>query len=157
MFARQVKVGNSYKTSTYVMDLAGGSPRELSLFLHGSDSLTWSPDGQSVTHTSRGQIKTTSLDGKRTSVLAELETGQREVRRMAWSRDGRKLAFTTKGGIFLLDLNDRKIEKLSTGMDAEPIALTWSPDGERIAFDAVKGGDFELWLMEDFLPKRVRP
>jgi Tol biopolymer transport system component len=151
MFTRQVKVGNSYKTSFYVTDLAGGSPRELSFFQHGSVSLTWSPDGQSVTCASGGQIKRVSFDGEKTSVLAELQAGQREVRRMAWTRDGRKLAYSTKEGIFILDLANGKIEKIATGLDAEPGSLSWSPDGERIAFAAAKGGDYELWLMEDFL------
>lgn len=28
-----------------------------------------------------------------------------------------------------------------------------SPDGKKIAFTDWKGGDGELWIMEDFLPK----
>jgi Tol biopolymer transport system component len=32
-----------------------------------------------------------------------------------------------------------------------PHDLSWSPDGSRIAFTASKGGDPELWFMEDFL------
>jgi hypothetical protein len=37
-------------------------------------------------------------------------------------------------------------------LDAKATRVSWSPDGEKIAFTAVKHGDTELWLMEHFLP-----
>jgi Tol biopolymer transport system component len=38
-------------------------------------------------------------------------------------------------------------------MSAEASKIGWSPDGKKIAFTHWKGGDHELWLMENFLPK----
>jgi Tol biopolymer transport system component len=43
--------------------------------------------------------------------------------------------------------------KIETGLDARHLKVDWSRDGERIAFTASQGGEPELWLMENFLPK----
>jgi Tol biopolymer transport system component len=44
--------------------------------------------------------------------------------------------------------------EVKTGLDAGAFHMAWSPDGEKMAFSAARGGweEPELWLMEDFLP-----
>jgi hypothetical protein len=42
--------------------------------------------------------------------------------------------------------------EVNTGMDARIGNIAWSHDGKKIAFDAQKGSDYGLFLMEDFLP-----
>ncbi len=42
--------------------------------------------------------------------------------------------------------------EVNTGMEARIGNIAWSHDGKKIAFDAQKGSDYGLFLMEDFLP-----
>jgi len=71
---------------------------------------------------------------------------------LSWSRDGKKIAYSSKGSIWVVSLDGGEPEEIKTGLDAKATHLSWSPDGEKIAFTASKGGDTELWLMENFLP-----
>jgi Tol biopolymer transport system component len=45
--------------------------------------------------------------------------------------------------------------EVKTGLrgDARSLHIGWSPDGEKIVFNASQGGDWELWLISDFLPE----
>ncbi|MHC4684423.1 MAG: TolB family protein, partial [Planctomycetota bacterium] len=72
---------------------------------------------------------------------------------LAWSRDGKKIAYSSKGSIWVVSLDGGEPEEMKTGLDAKVTHISWSPDGKKIAFTASKGGDIELWLMENFLPK----
>jgi Tol biopolymer transport system component len=40
---------------------------------------------------------------------------------------------------------------VETGLDARVQNVSWSPDGQKLAFVGTRGGEPEVWLMEDFL------
>ena len=42
--------------------------------------------------------------------------------------------------------------EVETGLDAYLRHISWSPDGQKLAFTGFRYADPELWLMEDFLP-----
>jgi Tol biopolymer transport system component len=72
---------------------------------------------------------------------------------MAWSPDGKELAYSMNGRtIWRLNLETGKSTEVQTGLDAIHMQLAWSPDGNTLAFNAMQGGEPELWLMSDFLP-----
>jgi len=53
----------------------------------------------------------------------------------------------------LTDSASGEPEEIQTGLDARAGHVSWSPDGKKLAFTAIKGGEEELWLMENFLPE----
>jgi Tol biopolymer transport system component len=151
LFARQVKSGESYTTSIYLVSAEGGQPRELASFDAGNVRTTaWSPDGKSITYVSDHRVWSASIEGGERRILAEAEPGQR-VGSLAWSPGGDRFAYSNPMGIFVFSVEEGKTTKLETGLEGIQGALAWSPDGQKIAFAGGRGGDFELWLMEDFL------
>ena len=52
----------------------------------------------------------------------------------------------------MVSLDGGEPEEVKTGLYAKATHISWSPDGKKITFTASKGGDVELWLMENFLP-----
>jgi Tol biopolymer transport system component len=157
LFARQVKSGVSVTTSLYLVSAEGGRPRKLVSFdgddiemPNDVDTTAWSPDGKSITYVSDHRVWCASIEGWERRILAEMEPGQR-VGSLAWSPGGDKFAYNGPMGIFVFSVEEGKTTKLETGFEGLHGAPAWSPDGQKIAFTAGKGGDFELWLMEDFL------
>ncbi len=78
----------------------------------------------------------------------------------AWSPDGRQIAFirrkrlayVSEAVLWTTSRNGGRPTRVETGLDDSRMArIDWSPDGRTIAFEATKGGEHELWLMEDFL------
>ncbi len=115
--------------------------------------IDWSPDGISITYFSDDNtIKLISFNGGDSRVLTKINKVNSQFE-LAWSPDGKELAYTDKGKIWILSFGSGTTKEIKTGVDAHATKLCWSPDGKKIAFTAYAGGDHELWLMEDFLPK----
>jgi Tol biopolymer transport system component len=71
---------------------------------------------------------------------------------VAWSPDGKELAFSFDGRLWTVGVAGGLVTEVRTGlMGVHATYLDWSPDGRTIAFTGSKGGDEELWLMEDFI------
>jgi len=67
--------------------------------------------------------------------------------------DGKNMAYSSGWKIWMVSLDGGEPIQIETGLDEwlhSQIAI--SPDGETLAFTAFTGGDFDLWLMENFLP-----
>lgn len=81
---------------------------------------------------------------------------------LEWSPDGSRIAHNVLeltpngvvGKIWITPLDGGVPEELRTGLpqEARLSDFGWSPDGEKIVFLADRGGDFEFWLISDFLP-----
>jgi len=115
-------------------------------------TIAWSPDGKSIAYYSEDKkIRVIPVQGGEPRIVTKVNevSGWSE---MDWSRDGKKLAYSSKGSIWVVSLDGGEPEEIKTGLDARATHLSWSPDGEKIAFTASQGGDTELWLMENFLP-----
>jgi Tol biopolymer transport system component len=86
-----------------------------------------------------------------------LEVRHSRHTQLAYSPDGSRIAFNVGGRIWITPLDGGRPEELRTGLadGAELGEFGWSPDGEKIVFMASVGGDYEFWLISDFLPSNV--
>ncbi|MEO8539573.1 MAG: S9 family peptidase [bacterium] len=91
---------DGYKSAIWLVDTAGGEPRQFTAGAKRDGSPRWSPDGNWLAFTSeRGedkpQIALMPASGGESRVLTKLPLGAGVP---AWSPDGKKLAFSAKTG-----------------------------------------------------------
>jgi Tol biopolymer transport system component len=153
VFSRQQKKSNgkTYKTDLFIVSAEGSKLRQLTFSpdeVEGSN--TWSPDGKSIAYGCgpEGAIKIVPFTGGEPKVLVKRKEGGG----LSWSPDGQKIGYVRTGKIFVIPFTGGEPVEVNTGMDARIRRIAWSPDGKKIAFDSEKGGDYDLFLMEDFLP-----
>ena len=153
--------GNAVKSSLCLVPAEGGDVRVLisdpdSLMKEISPrSMCWSPDGKSIVYycDEDGKIKTIPVDNGEPQVLAELQKGI-QASWITFSPGGGKILYTAKRKIWTISLNGEEPVEIKTGLDIRPAGpLAWSPDGGKIAFTIRKGGEIDLWMMENFLPQ----
>ena len=153
--------GNAVKSSLCLVPAEGGDVRVLisdpdSLMKEISPrSMCWSPNGKSIVYycDEDGKIKTIPVDNGEPQVLAELQKGI-QASWITFSPGGGKILYTANGKIWTISLNGEEPVEIKTGLDIRPAGpLAWSPDGGKIAFTIRKGGEIDLWMMENFLPQ----
>jgi dipeptidyl aminopeptidase/acylaminoacyl peptidase len=122
----------------YVMPADGGEPRRLTDGKESVESPVWAPDSQSLAFARR----------VRHEAYEEEDDGKREPRRftrlffkldsVGWTGDRRKHIFVVG-----LDGEERQL----TDGDCEDDEPTWSPDGGRIVFSALRGERWDVELL----------
>jgi len=118
----------------------------------GAGAIAFSPDGERIAFFSAGAIKTIPVQGGQPEVLvAEVSSGRHS--QLEFSPDGSRIAHNAGGKIWITPLDGGVPEELRTGLpaDADLREVSWSPNGERIVFMALIGGDSEFFLISDFL------
>jgi Tol biopolymer transport system component len=145
---------NNYIRNICIVPTGGGEVRQLTSESHRArrSAIAWSPDGELIAYFSLdNEIRVIPVQGGESRKVIEVEdVGSHSE--LDWSPDGSKLAYSSRGSIWVVPLDGGEPEEIKTGLDAKATHISWSPDGKEIAFSALKGGDVELWLMEDFLP-----
>ena len=120
----------------FLMDIDGGNKRYLTGQWGEDWEPAWSPDGKRIAFesTRRGivnnDIYLINVDGSGLTYLAQ-------GRHPSWSPSGDQIAFS-RDGIYLMQAdgsNQRRILQ-----DPTVGFVTWSPDGQRLVFNASKGG-----------------
>jgi Tol biopolymer transport system component len=142
------------KSIAFIVRTEGGEVRQLTSESHRVQwsTIAWSPDGKSIAYFSEDKaIRVIPVQGGESSEVIKVEDVSMHSE-LAWSPEGKNLAYSSKGSIWVVSMDGGEPDEIKTGLDAKASHISWSPDGKKIAFTASKGGDTELWLMEDFLP-----
>ena len=133
----------------FVVDIAGGEPREIyegpiAFEVEQASPPVWSPDGRTIAVATGSQLLGISADGGNRSVVAADRAAY-----LAWSPDSTRIGISALRG----DIAHLFVTIVSTGSSVEmssgPIGwgLSWSPDGSRIVFpDNSKRQDGVYWL-----------
>jgi Tol biopolymer transport system component len=122
-----------------------------------------SPDGDRVVFIRDGRfskdiVLASAIDG---TILEKLVEGERSsdfeslryiYTSIGWSPDGRRIAFPSKRGgedvLHILDVDSRKVlDTLSFQFDAL-YSPSFHPQGDRVVFSAIVGGQSDLWMVE---------
>jgi Tol biopolymer transport system component len=140
----------------YMVPAEGGETRRISSASDGvgPGAIAFSPDGERIAFFSNGTITTIPVEGGHAEVLvAEVNSGWHS--QLAYSPDGSRIAHNAGGKIWITALDGGAPEELRTGLPegANHSEFGWSPNGEKIVFMALIGGESELWLISDFLPE----
>ncbi|MGB3716798.1 MAG: DUF5050 domain-containing protein [Candidatus Promineifilaceae bacterium] len=139
----------------YVMDSDGGNQRRLTRTSDEDMRPDWSPDGKQILFNSERdgnwEIYVMDADGGNQRRLTDSPDWELFP---AWSPDGRKIVyFSMIGGvqkqdIYVMDADGTRVHQLTNNpntVDEDPI---WSPDGNQIAFQSDRDGNFEIYLMD---------
>jgi Tol biopolymer transport system component len=136
-----------YQTRAVIVDARDG--RRVDDFA-GAESLNWSPDGRRM-----AWACDTDPDpyGEREAVCFTLDRGAPVQRvehailnRPVWAPGGERIAFIFEGPgtLRLLDVRRRSIRPLADPASSIDGALTWSPDGRRLAYATAAGELFTV-------------
>jgi Tol biopolymer transport system component len=105
-------------------------------------SLSWSPDGESISYPQNGEVFEVNLAGSSPQLfvnIATVCTDSCSVGRLAWSPDGRILAMYVRDGLwpYLLYFFNRETSQtvlISEQIDHSAEVQWWSPDNQWLAF-----------------------
>jgi len=150
----------------YIISSSGGVSTLLtSIFGKFVNSLVWSPDGKMLAYLTREIEAPYDAPHTRHMNVINVKNGESRVigevpaagvnTELAWSPDSKRIAFNDDEGkvIKVMSIADGSIEDIATNLvDVSIYHLDWSPDGEQFVFGGAKGGYYEFWFLEDFLP-----
>jgi TolB protein len=136
------------------LDPGGGRPTPL---LTGTSAAwstdpAWSPDGSLMAFASSERVWLMNADGSAPRELAEGE-------QPAWSPDGRRLAFSrvfvhrhARTDIWTMNADGSGAVDVTgpgkpAGSTARDLEAAWSPDGSRVAFSSVRGGNRDIYAV----------
>jgi Tol biopolymer transport system component len=92
-----------------------------------ADSFDWAPGGRMLVYSSRGQIYFAAANGS----VRWKDFRSRAVDSVDWSPDGSRLAFKTEQGVYAMDVDGRRLKRLSRSPFSDPV---WSREGTRLAW-----------------------
>lgn len=137
--------GNS---EIYVMNANGSNPRNVTNHQARDDRPQWSPDGERIAFSS-------NRDGDWDIYILNVMTG--EVEKLiesevqdfpgAWSKDGEGILLESDSNIVHYSLANGLKTTLAEH-DFKEGTPVYSPDGEWIAFESDRSGDYDIWLMK---------
>jgi Tol biopolymer transport system component len=109
----------------------------------------WSPDGRIAyvaweldpenPDSNRHAVVVAESDG---SDATTIHTRGFPIRQLAWSRDGSRLAFFSNAKIWMMNANGGELKQFLSGFEGDfwiEKGPSWSPDDDRLAFDAHQG------------------
>ncbi|MBW2144030.1 MAG: PD40 domain-containing protein, partial [Deltaproteobacteria bacterium] len=156
------KANDEYEMNLFLIPSEGGEARKLTSTSNrvAYASIDWSPDGKYIAYFSREKtLNLIPVEGGEHRVLVDVENVSGHSN-LSWSPDGKELAYTSLGRLLVVSVEGGEPREVETGFLKEGVwdfHIDWSPDGKKFVFSAGFGGEYELWLMEDFLHLLKRP
>ncbi len=125
----------------WTCDVASGRLVRLTSYKAGRvSSASWFPDGRHIFYSRDDQLFAFDIDNRETVPYPSPRRG-RHIDDVAVSPDGPRVVFRIDGdGAWLLDLPGGRVRRLLDDPTVE--ALTWTPDGRRVAYRAARTGDW---------------
>ncbi|MFO8146720.1 MAG: hypothetical protein R6U03_04965, partial [Gillisia sp.] len=159
-FKRQERTpdGKNIVTRVCLVSAEGGDVKnlvpELKDLNAGSDFF-WTSDSKALMYYCRddGKIKTVPVNGGNSKVPGELKKGMNPGW-IAISPDGKEILYRDDKKFWSQPVSGGAPQEIKTGLDKFilPVSPDLSPDGKKIIFSTLEGGEIDLWFMEDFLP-----
>jgi dipeptidyl aminopeptidase/acylaminoacyl peptidase len=127
------------KTQLWLLPRAGGEAEKVSDVKGSVEDYDWSPDGRRVVLVVEDpdpDEDATGADGKKKTARPIV------IDRFQFKEDETGYLGKTRRHLYLLDLESRKAEALTSGA-ANELLPSWSPDGKSIAFVSKRGDDID--------------
>lgn len=158
------------QSDLYMVDVNGKNLKPLMQDRYTDRDPVWSPDGTKIAFsTDRGEITDfhTLTFGHQHVALYDLATGEIKVLpdqygkgiSPQWSGDSKKIAFisdrTGISNIFIADLETEKTYQITniltgvTNVTASGPAISWASKGNRLIFNALSWGGFDIFAIND--------
>jgi Tol biopolymer transport system component len=164
-FVSVARVSGRTNVDIYVMNADGSEQKRLTDTPALDSHPSWSPDGEKIAFRSlyldgsgNQEVSVMNADGSGKKKL--ITNGKMGLMDLDWSPNGNKIAFVlaTDGGsdarnfngqnydIYVINADGSEQKRLtnSPGWDWD---LSWSPDGEKIAFLSERDGNKEIYIM----------
>ncbi|MEN0060553.1 MAG: hypothetical protein AAGA48_00310 [Myxococcota bacterium] len=136
------------------LDLARGTPRQLTQGNVWNDKPKWSPDGRRVVYTSGGrgilgqEIFWIDASGGKP---VQLTTTGRWADSPVYSPDGERIAYISNEGgnndVWIMDADGRNRTQVTTHTGSDN-HVRWTPDGQGLLFSSDRGGDADIWRID---------
>ena len=153
--AYQSRSGRFSQLNLFVIDAAGGSPKNLtSGWRYEPDSYFWRPDGSILMTASIGGASGVFLVDPATGKRTEVVGGRRRMTNFSPDDAVSKVAFvcttvTSPTELCVIDADGRNEKKLTAFNDALNREVAWS-DAERFTYKSVGNREIEGWLMKPY-------